>query len=226
MVKVPQVSLQQLKAYVKVDVSPKSPYDRFAVEQTLENFLMNGLLHSSRSGELKAYAKALPDGSTSPKQALLDIAKVCFVIWLAELIFPNFEQAFVVAGVCCILGHIFPFYMKFRGGKGLACLGGMILMYDWRIFLIMLLSEIVVLVLTQYLCFVPITAAVAFVVIYGVINKDILGILLLAVAALVITFKHGKNIARIRMGTEARFFGYLFNKEKEIARLKQNAENE
>jgi hypothetical protein len=75
MVKVPQVSLQQLKAYVKVDVSPKSPYDRFAVEQTLENFLMNGLLHSSRSGELKAYAKALPDGSTSPKQALLDIAK-------------------------------------------------------------------------------------------------------------------------------------------------------
>jgi glycerol-3-phosphate acyltransferase PlsY len=158
--------------------------------------------------------------------ALLDIAKVCFVIWLAELIFPNFEQAFVVAGVCCILGHIFPFYMKFRGGKGLACLGGMILMYDWRIFLIMLLSEIVVLILTQYLCFVPITAAVAFVVIYGVINKDILGILLLAVAALVITFKHGKNIARIRMGTEARFFGYLFNKEKEIARLKQNAENE
>lgn len=75
MVKVPQVSLQQLKAYVKVDVSPKSPYDRFALEQTLENFLMNGLLHSSRSGELKAYAKALPDGSTSPKQALLDIAK-------------------------------------------------------------------------------------------------------------------------------------------------------
>ena len=158
--------------------------------------------------------------------ALLDIAKVCFVIWLAELIFPSFEQAFVVTGVCCILGHIFPFYMKFCGGKGLACLGGMILMYDWRIFLIMLLSEIVVLVLTQYLCFVPITAAVAFVVIYGVLNKDLVGILLLAVAALVITYKHGRNIARIRKGTEARFFCYLLNKEKEIERLKQNAGEE
>ena len=158
--------------------------------------------------------------------ALLDIAKVCFVIWLTKFIFPSFEQAFVVTGVCCIFGHIFPFYMKFRGGKGLACLGGMILMYDWRIFLIMLLSEVIVLVLTQYLCFVPITAAMAFVVIYGVLNKDIVGVLLLAVAALVITCKHGRNIARIRKGTEARFFSYLANKEKEIARLKQNAGGE
>ena len=158
--------------------------------------------------------------------ALLDIAKVCFVIWLTEFIFPSFVRSFAVTGVSCILGHIFPFYMHFRGGKGLACLGGMILMYDWHIFLIMLLSEIVVLVLTQYLCFVPITAAVAFVVIYGVLNKDLVGILLLAVAALVITYKHGKNIARIRKGTEARFFYYLWDKEKEIERLKQNAGEE
>lgn len=158
--------------------------------------------------------------------ALLDIAKVCFAIWLTEFIFPSFVRSFAVTGVSCILGHIFPFYMHFRGGKGLACLGGMILMYDWRIFLIMLLSEVIVLALTQYLCFVPITAATAFTVIYGVLNRDVIGVVLLAVAALVITYKHGRNIARIRKGTEARFFYYLWDKEKEIERLKQNAGEE
>lgn len=158
--------------------------------------------------------------------ALLDIAKVCLAIWLTGLIFPGFFHSFVVTGACCILGHIFPFYMRFRGGKGLACLGGMILMYDWRVFLILLLSEFAVLILMQYLCFVPMTASVAFVVIYGVMHKDLIGVLILAVVSLVIAFKHRANIARIRKGTEARFFQYLRNKDKEIERLKQNGGKE
>lgn len=75
MVNVPQVSLKELKAMIKVEVSPKSAYDRFALEQTLENFLMNGLFRIDRSGELESYANALPDDAVSPKQILLGIAK-------------------------------------------------------------------------------------------------------------------------------------------------------
>ena len=73
MVHIPQASLEQVKATVKIDITPKSVYDRFAMEQTLENFLMNGLLNIQRLPELEAYVNALPDDSTAPKQRLLEI---------------------------------------------------------------------------------------------------------------------------------------------------------
>ncbi|MBQ8796027.1 MAG: hypothetical protein IJZ54_06355 [Clostridia bacterium] len=73
MVNVPQSVLKQLKATVRVDVTPKGVYDRFAMEQTMENFLMNGLFNPQRLPELEAYVNALPDDSVAPKQLLLDV---------------------------------------------------------------------------------------------------------------------------------------------------------
>lgn len=73
LVNVPQVTLQQLQATVKVDVTPKSVYDRFAQEQTIENLLLNGLFSPQRLGELEAYANALDDDSVAPKQKILEI---------------------------------------------------------------------------------------------------------------------------------------------------------
>jgi hypothetical protein len=72
MVKVPQTVLEQLKASVKIDITPKSVYDRFAREQTMENFLMNGLFNPQRVAEFEAYVKALPDDSVAPKATLLE----------------------------------------------------------------------------------------------------------------------------------------------------------
>ena len=71
-VKVPQSVLQQLQAVAKIDVTPKSVYDRFAMEQTMENFLMNGFFNPQRVAEFEAYVKALPDDSVAPKQDLLE----------------------------------------------------------------------------------------------------------------------------------------------------------
>ena len=72
MVNVPQTVLQQLKASVKIDITPKGVYDRFAMEQTMENFLMNGFFNPQRVAEFEAYVKALPDDSVAPKQDLLE----------------------------------------------------------------------------------------------------------------------------------------------------------
>ena len=157
--------------------------------------------------------------------ALLDIAKACLAVWLTGFLFPMATHSFVATGASCILGHIFPFYMKFRGGKGLACLGGVILMYDWQVFLILLASEAVILLVSRYLCFVPMSASVAFSVIYGVMRKDVIGAVILLAVAVVIIFKHKENLKRISTGTEARI-SYLWNKDKEISRLKKNAERE
>ena len=70
LVNVPQSALQQLQATVRIDVTPKSVYDKFAQEQSIENLLMNGLLHPQRMGELKIYHRILPDDSVSPKMAI------------------------------------------------------------------------------------------------------------------------------------------------------------
>ena len=71
--RVPQSVLKELQATVKIDITPKSPFDKFAQEQTIENLLINGLFSAQRIGELKAYAEALDDDSVAPKQKILDI---------------------------------------------------------------------------------------------------------------------------------------------------------
>ena len=71
-VNVPQTALQQLQATVKIDVTPKSVYDRFAQEQTIENLLLQGFFNAQRVGELKVYAKVLPDDSVAPKMIILE----------------------------------------------------------------------------------------------------------------------------------------------------------
>lgn len=156
--------------------------------------------------------------------ALLDITKTCFAIWLAKLLFPTFTRAFAVTSAFCILGHVFPFYMKFKGGKGLACLGGVVLMYDWRVFLVMLAVEVVIALLTDYICFVPMTASIIFPITYTALTKDLWGTMLLALAGAVIFIRHIENIRRIRSGKEAHL-SFLWNKNAELERLKHNIDH-
>lgn len=72
-VRVPQTVLKELQATVKIDITPKGVYDKFAQEQTIENLLINGMFSIERLNELKAYANALDDDSVAPKQKILEI---------------------------------------------------------------------------------------------------------------------------------------------------------
>lgn len=72
-VNVPQSVLKELQATVKIDITPKGVYDKFAQEQTIENLLIQGFFNIQRLSELKAYAEALDDDSVAPKQKILEI---------------------------------------------------------------------------------------------------------------------------------------------------------
>ena len=72
LVTVPQSILEQLQATVKIDITPKSPFDRFAQEQSIENLMQNGLFTAQRLSELKIYHKILPDDCVAPKVAIGD----------------------------------------------------------------------------------------------------------------------------------------------------------
>ena len=156
--------------------------------------------------------------------ALFDIAKPCIAIAISRLIFPDFKLNFALTGCACILGHILPFYMGFKGGKGLACLGGVILTFNWRVFLIMLACELVIAFVTNYICFVPMTAAVAWPIIYGVISKDMVGTICFAIVGVIILLKHVENIKRIARGGEMHF-SYLWNRKRELKRFESTEDN-
>ena len=134
--------------------------------------------------------------------ALFDILKAFTVTMIAGYLFPNIKCVKIISGISCILGHIFPVFMKFHGGKGLACLGGMILSYNPLIFLILLLTELVIVLLAGYISVVAPSGAVLFTLTYFFTTSDITGTSLLTVVSVIIFCKHIGNFRRIRKGEE------------------------
>lgn len=72
LVNVPQSALRELQAVVKIDVTPKGVYDKFAQEQTVENLLTNGFFTAQRVSELATYAAVLDDDAVAPKMKILE----------------------------------------------------------------------------------------------------------------------------------------------------------
>ncbi len=155
--------------------------------------------------------------------AVFDIIKAFVAASLGAKLFAEIKFARILAGSCCILGHIFPVLMHFHGGKGLACLGGVIIQFDPQIFFCMLLAEIIIGFSVDYICVVPISGSVIFTAIYAFLTGDLTGTLILAAVSMVILCKHIENIRRIQNGTEAHI-SFLWNKDSELERIKKNTQ--
>lgn len=148
----------------------------------------------------------------------LDILK-SFVSWkLCQALFPEMVTAGPLASAACILGHIFPVFLGFRGGKGLASLGGAILAWRWEWFFLLLAVAAVIAFATRYLCFVAPTMSIIFPVCYYWQTGLLSAALILLVPAVPIIIRHWGNFVRIREGTEMRT-SFIWNKEEELKRL-------
>ncbi len=75
LITVPESVMSELQGTVKVDITPKSAFDRYAQELSLENLLKGGYFSPEMLPQLKLYLEALPDDSTMPKQKLLEIVE-------------------------------------------------------------------------------------------------------------------------------------------------------
>lgn len=157
--------------------------------------------------------------------ALFDIFKAYLAVVIARHIAPTFFFSGELAGAAAILGHIFPIGLKFRGGKGLACLGGVILALNWKMFIALLLSETILLAITKYLCYVPITASVFFPILHAYKLGSFTPIFIFLPIAITMFFKHRENLQRIRSGEEIRI-NFLWNKDEELARIGYSEDND
>lgn len=120
----------------------------------------------------------------------------------------NGELLVQIAGVFVILGHTFPIFFGFRGGKGIATALGVLLITNYQIGLICLVFALVIMLITRIVSIGSILAAILFPILTIFINENyivgnnyiIFGILI----ALLVIFNHRANLKRILSGTENR----------------------
>lgn len=134
--------------------------------------------------------------------ALHDIGKAVLAVLLANLVFPELEYAGAVAGVACVMGHIFPFYLKFKGGKGLASFWGAVVALNWKLGLALFVLGVLITVVTDFISIATLTISVAAPVGLWLVDGGVMIPLILCVATVVMIFKHIENIQRICNRTE------------------------
>lgn len=131
---------------------------------------------------------------------LLDLLKGAAAVWLAQAFAPG-EQLLAAAGA--FIGHCFPVWLGFRGGKGVATLMGVVLALHWPLGLIYAAVWLGLLALIRISSLAGMAAAVSAPVASAVLGRFDLTLLLLALA-LIVLWKHGDNIGRLLDGTEPR----------------------
>ena len=132
----------------------------------------------------------------------VDVLKAVLAVALARCFFPEVQYVGALAGVAAVLGHIFPFYLKFHGGKGFASFLGLTLALNWKFALVILAMIILVSVLTDYIVCGTVTTVVTTPLYLAYSSRSVLLGLILTVAAAVILIKHRENYQRIRSRTE------------------------
>ena len=134
--------------------------------------------------------------------ALHDIGKSVLAVLLAKYLFPNLEYAGAAAGIASVMGHIFPFYLKFKGGKGFASYWGMTLALNWKLALVIFVAGLLLTFLTDYIVTATTTTVIAVPVYLGFATDSLIQVLILCIGSAVIIYKHRKNYVRIFRGTE------------------------
>lgn len=142
---------------------------------------------------------------------LFDIFKSFFSAKLAKWLFPQLYAVQLVAGLGAVLGHIFPFYLGFRGGKGLAAFGGMVLAYDPLLFCVLLAFGLVMMLLFNCSVAMPMSAAPLFAILAGIRSQSLAVFVLAAVSAAIIVIKHWSNIEKARNGNDVKIRSFVRN---------------
>lgn len=156
-------------------------------------------IRSNGSGNLGASNTAILIGvKWGVFVGLVDILKACIPIICAKFFFSEYTYLPYIVATCTILGHIFPFYLKFRGGKGFATFFGSILGLNWLAFIIIGAIFLVVVWVTDYIVVGTFSTITLFPIYVGITTLNLIFVGIILLASLVILYKHRENIVRIK----------------------------
>lgn len=149
---------------------------------------------------------------------VIDILKGVAAIILAKLAirFGVMDTVTYIAGVAVVLGHNFPVFFGFRGGKGVATSLGVVLMLDWKIGLIVLIIALTIMAITRYVSLGSVMAAVVFIAVQTAVmlvtnTFDIIRFICVMALGVLLIIRHRSNILRLIRGEENK----LGSKKKE-----------
>lgn len=132
-----------------------------------------------------------------------DMLKAAAAMWLGNALLGDVGVA--LGGAACMLGHCFPVFHHFRGGKGIS-VGAMIgLAIDWRVFVGIIAVFLIVAFLTKKVSLGSLCASLAIALLSFAFHVSVPKLLLALFAACLAIFQHRTNIRRLAEGTEADF---------------------
>lgn len=134
-----------------------------------------------------------------------DLLKVVIAVGIAWVVYANAQELNLIKalmGLACVLGHCFPIFFRFKGGKGIASGSACILMQDWRVFLIALALFALVVLLTKYVSLGSIVGALTYPIGLLICGFEIKVIIFAALTTVLVLYRHKKNIVALCKGTE------------------------
>lgn len=134
---------------------------------------------------------------------LCDFAKALLAVWLCRRLLG--EWGLFVGGFACLLGHCFPLYYQFKGGKGISTGAALGLCMDWRMLVVMVVSFALAAVLSRKVSVGSIVAASCVVPAVFVMDLGLPAKLLAICCAALVLWRHRENMHRIIRGTEPDF---------------------
>jgi glycerol-3-phosphate acyltransferase PlsY len=135
--------------------------------------------------------------------AILDITKGAASVMLAARLSGN-AAAPAAAGLAAIVGHIYPIWLRFRGGKGVATACGVFSVLTPLAIPPALAIFLITVTLTKYISLGSLLATIALPPIAYALGSEAAAVVAACLAATIIVFRHRSNLVRLRMGTERR----------------------
>jgi acyl phosphate:glycerol-3-phosphate acyltransferase len=132
---------------------------------------------------------------------LLDLAKGAVAVLIARRFGPDMAA---VAAVFVFLGHLYPVWLGFKGGKGVATAGGIVIAYAWPVGLAALATWLAVAVATRYSSLAALTACALAPLYTWLITRDMRTTEVILALAVIVILRHHANIRRLLRGEESR----------------------
>jgi acyl phosphate:glycerol-3-phosphate acyltransferase len=132
---------------------------------------------------------------------VLDAAKGAIAVLVAVRFGPAMAA---VAAVAVFLGHLFPVWLGFKGGKGVATGLGVLLAYLWPVGLLALATWLAIAALTRYSSLAALVAAVLAPLYAWLLVHETLRPAIVAILAVLVVIRHAENIGRLVRGTEGK----------------------
>ena len=137
-----------------------------------------------------------------------DVIKSAAVVFSASFLFPG-SPAIGIATVGCVMGHMYPFYLDFKGGKGIAVLLGSVLAVNWRLFLLLIAGIALIAFLTDYLFIGNLAAILGYWIWLLATGRSAVEVGLLFCLVALSFWKHRGNFARLFAGEEEGIRAFL-----------------